>query len=115
MLDDVTPIAVYPFARFMRASDVFVGAAGYNTSCEALQSRVPNTQVADHQTRRDEMVAKVSSAVICLARRPSKEGRVERLLALAGDRQAGRMTFDLSGTERAADEIFAPMGAGRHR
>src|SRR5690606_18908601 len=50
--DGVVPVAAYPIARYMRAFDVFVGAAGYNTCCEVLQARlpalfVPNALVAD--------------------------------------------------------------------
>src|SRR5690606_38452621 len=58
--DDVLPISVYPLVRYMRAFDVFAGAAGYNTCCEVVHSRVPsllvpNALVADDQERRAEM------------------------------------------------------------
>ena len=111
--DDVIPIAVYPLVRFMRAFDVFVGAAGYNTCCEVLQSGVPtlfvpNTQVADDQTRRGEMVAQAVPAVVSPCETSEQRARaVEHLLQLDDDAQAGDSTLDLSGAERAADEILA--------
>jgi hypothetical protein len=111
--DDVIPIAVYPLVRFMRAFDVFVGAAGYNTCCEVLQSGVPtlfvpNTEVADDQTRRAEIVAHAAPAVVSPCETPEQRARaVERLLRLDGDAQPGDSTLDLSGAERAADEILA--------
>jgi UDP:flavonoid glycosyltransferase YjiC (YdhE family) len=117
--DDVMPISVYPLVRFMRAFDVFVGAAGYNTCCEVLQSGVPslfvpNTQVADDQTRRAEMVAQAARAVVSPCETSDQRARaVERLLMLNGDAQARDLTFDLSGAERASDEILALIDAGR--
>src|SRR5690606_14903948 len=36
----VQPLSVYPLARYLRAFDVFVGAAGYNTCCEVVQTGV---------------------------------------------------------------------------
>jgi UDP:flavonoid glycosyltransferase YjiC (YdhE family) len=109
----VTPISEYPLARVMRAFDVFVGAAGYNTCCEVLQSGVPtlfvpNVQVADDQARRAEMVAQSAPAVVSACESPQQRTRaVERVLALPGITQARRPSLDLSGAERAADEILA--------
>jgi UDP:flavonoid glycosyltransferase YjiC (YdhE family) len=117
--DDIIPIAVYPLVRFMRAFDVFVGAAGYNTCCEVLQSGVPslfvpNTEVADDQTRRAEMVAQAAPAVVSPCETSEQRSRaVERLLMLGGETQAGDSKLDLSGAERAADEILALIGSGR--
>jgi UDP:flavonoid glycosyltransferase YjiC (YdhE family) len=117
--DDVMPIDTYPLVRFMRAFDVFVGAAGYNTCCEVLQSGVPtlfvpNTQVADDQIRRAEMVAQAAPAVVSRCETSEQRTRaVARLLMLDGDAQARDLTFDLSGAERAADEILALIDAGR--
>lgn len=111
--EDVIPIAVYPLVRFMRAFDVFVGAAGYNTCCEVLQSGVPtlfvpNTEVADDQTRRAEIVAQASPAVVSPCETAEQRtAAVERLLQLDGEAQARDSTLDLSGAERAADEILA--------
>jgi UDP:flavonoid glycosyltransferase YjiC (YdhE family) len=111
--DDVVSIDAYPLVRFMRAFDVFVGAAGYNTCCEVLQSGVPtlfvpNTQVSDDQTRRAEMVAQAAPAVVCSCETSEQRSRaIARLLMLDRDAQTQDSTFDLSGAERAANEILA--------
>ena len=67
--DGVIPITQFPLLRIMRAFDVFVAAAGYNTCCEVLQSGVPtlfvpNTQVADDQAARAQLVAQAVPAVV---------------------------------------------------
>jgi predicted glycosyltransferase len=101
----------------MRAFDVFVGAAGYNTCCEVLQSGVPtlfvpNTRVADDQTRRAEMVAQAAAAVVSPCETSEQRTRaIDRLLTLKRDSQARTSKFDLSGAERAADEILALVDA----
>ena len=111
--DGVIPIAVYPLVRVMRAFDVFIAAAGYNTCCEVLQSGVPtlfvpNKMVADDQTRRAQMVSEAAPAAVSPCETPDERGHaVERLLAVAASAQAAGQTFDLSGAERAADEILA--------
>lgn len=110
--ENVVPISVYPIVRYLRAFDVVVSAAGYNTCCEVLQSGVPtlfvpNTLVADDQARRAEMVAKVAPAVVssCESDRQRAEA-VARLLSLSAA-QSGQPGIDLSGADRAADEILA--------
>jgi len=111
--DGVVPIAVYPLARYMRAFDVFIGAAGYNTCCEVLQSGVPtlfvpNTLVADDQTRRAELVAQAAPAVVSPCETPEQRRHAaESLLALQGSVQGTSPPFDLSGADYAADEILA--------
>lgn len=115
---DVVPVSAYPLARYMRAFDVFVGAAGYNTCCEVLQSGVPalfvpNTLVADDQTRRAELVAGAARAVVSPCEtEEQRAGAVERLLALTDAPRPAAAAFDLSGAERAADEIMALIDAG---
>jgi UDP:flavonoid glycosyltransferase YjiC (YdhE family) len=118
--DDVVPISAYPLLRYMRAFDLFAGAAGYNTCCEVLQTRVPtlfvpNTMVADDQTRRAEMVAKVLPVVVSPCETPAQRAdAVQRLLALcegAAPAPASR-DYDLRGAEHAADEIVALLDAG---
>lgn len=118
--DDVMPIDAYPLVRFMRAFDLFVGAAGYNTCCEVLQSGVPslfvpNTQVSDDQTRRAEMVAQVIPAVVSPCETSGQRTRaIERLLMLDIDARARVSKFELNGAERAADEIVALIDHRRH-
>lgn len=116
--DNVVPIDAYPLVRFMRAFDVFVGAAGYNTCCEVLQSGVPtlfvpNTMVADDQTRRAEMVGRAVPAVVSPCETAEQRTRaVARLLDISKDAQLARVGLDLSGAEHAADEIVALISPG---
>ena len=64
--------------------------------------------VADDQTRRAEMVAAAAPAVVSPCETPEERGRaVERLLGVVTPAQVAGQTFDLSGAERAADEILA--------
>lgn len=110
--DDVLPISVFPLARYMRAFDVFAGAAGYNTCCEVIQSGVPsllvpNTLVADDQARRAEVTARHASVVISPCDTPEQRGAAVIKLLDAGQDPACRGSIDFDGAERAADEILA--------
>jgi UDP:flavonoid glycosyltransferase YjiC (YdhE family) len=113
--DDVSPVALYPLVRYMRAFDVFAGAAGYNTCCEVIQSGVPsllipNTQVADDQARRADMVSRYAPVVVspCESAEERREA-VSRLLEI--DSVAGRRpAVDLDGAERAVEDILALVG-----
>lgn len=117
--EGVIPISVYPLVRFMRAFDVFIGAAGYNACCEVLQTQVPslfvpNTLVADDQTGRAEMVSRAMPALVSPCETAEQRTRaIERLLSLEETARAAT-SFDLSGAERAADEILGLIG-GRAR
>lgn len=108
--DDVVPIAVYPLARYMRAFDVFISAAGYNSCCEALQSGVPtlfvpNTLVVDDQTRRAERVAEAGRAIVSPCEtREQRADAVAQLLALTERPQSAPSALD--GAEYAAAEIL---------
>jgi UDP:flavonoid glycosyltransferase YjiC (YdhE family) len=113
--DGVIPISVYPLVRYMRAFDVIVSAAGYNTCCEVLQSGVPTlyvpkTLVADDQTARAAMVADIAPAIVSPCETAEQRHQaIDRLLALT----AGlRPDMDLGGAERAADEILALIKPG---
>jgi predicted glycosyltransferase len=114
---DVIPVSIYPLVRYMRAFDVFAGAAGYNTCCEIIQSGVPsllvpNTMVADDQTRRAEMLSRCAPIVVSPCENPRERSEaVSRLLKFAGASE-GRPTIDLDGAERAADEILALANKG---
>jgi UDP:flavonoid glycosyltransferase YjiC (YdhE family) len=117
--DDVLSISVYPLVRYMRAFDLFVGAAGYNTCCEVLQTGVPtlfvpNVLVADDQTRRAQMVAEAMPAVVSPCETPEQcADAVDRLLALCGRALPGPARIELDGAERAADEILALLEGPR--
>lgn len=113
--DDVVPISVYPLARYIRAFDVFVGAAGYNTCYEIVQAQVPslvvpNNLLADDQARRAEMISRHAPVVVSPCETAEERyGAVTRLIELA-DRSDQFDPIDLGGAERAADEILALVG-----
>jgi predicted glycosyltransferase len=102
----------------MRAFDVYVGAAGYNSCCEVLQAGipalfVPNTLVSDDQTRRAALVAEAAPAVVSPSETAEqREGAVNRLMELRDSARPGRESIKLDGAQHAADEIFALIGAG---
>jgi hypothetical protein len=117
--EGVTAISRFPLVRYLRAFDVFVGAAGYNTCCEVLQAGVPallvpNSMVSDDQARRAALVARAVPAVVSACETTQQRTRaVEELLALGGHGGETRHRIELSGAERAADEILALIEAGR--
>lgn len=112
----VTPLTVYPLARYLRAFDAFVGAAGYNTCCELVQSGVPalivpNSQLADDQVRRAQMVAEAMPAVACACETDEeRETAVRALLTLVNETQNGatvsRTSFAMNGAALAAERIL---------
>lgn len=109
---DAIPISAYPLVRYMRAFDVFAGAAGYNTCCEVLQAGVPsllvpNTLVADDQTRRAEMMSRCAPVIVSSCDGPEAcREAVAELLALEGT-SSGEEPPVLDGAERAVEEILA--------
>jgi len=73
---------------------------------------VPNTQVSDDQTRRAEIVARASPAVVSPCETSEQRTHsVARLLMLEGDAKVRASKFNLSGAECAADEILALIDA----
>lgn len=115
--DNVLPVSAYPLARYMRAFDVFAGAAGYNTCCEVIQSGVPtllvpNTLVADDQALRAEMVSRYAPVVVspCETREQQRQS-VASLLEL-DDVSDMTPSVDLDGADQAVDEI---LGLVAHR
>ena len=107
---------MFPLARYMRAFDVFAGAAGYNTCCEVMQSGVPsllvpNTLVADDQVRRAGIVSAHAPVVVSPCEtRAEQNDAISRLLDLREARQRD-MQIDLDGAEHAADQILALIAA----
>ena len=106
--DNVIPISIYPLVRYMRAFDVMISAAGYNSCCEIIQSKVPtlfvpNTLVSDDQAARAEIVAEATSAIVspCESKEQCSQA-VDRLLALAPGGNAGTLVPDLSSAEALA-------------
>jgi len=116
--DGVIQIAQFPLLRIMRAFDIFVAAAGYNTCCEVIQSRiptlfVPNTEVNDDQTARAHLVAQAVPAVVAPCETPEQRAdAVARLLAIHTNIVTDAPTIDLRGAEHAADEILALINRG---
>jgi len=117
----VKPISVYPLARYLRAFDAFVGAAGYNTCCEVVQTGipsllVPNTQLADDQMRRARMVANVTPAVVSACETDSQRiAAVRELLKMTAKVEMNRSWIPMNGASLAAEEIFAlAANRGRH-
>lgn len=111
--DSVIPISVFPAARYLRAFDLFVGAAGYNTCCEVLQSGiptlfVPNALVSDDQGHRARLVAEAGYAVVSPCETAlQRSDAVGRLLDLARRGKPTGHSIELDGADRAADEIMS--------
>lgn len=110
--DDVVSISVYPLVRYMRAFDVFVGSAGYNTCCEVVQSAVPsllvpNPVAADDQARRAEITSRYAPVIVFDGDTQDDRHRaVSRLLECCG-KPPDRPPVQLDGAEWAADEIIS--------
>lgn len=110
--DSVRPISVYPLVRYMRAFDVFAGAAGYNTCCEVVQSGVPslivpNTMVADDQTSRAMMLAAHAPVVVSACESAAaRRDAVTDLLDLSASPRPGSK-LDLGGADYVAGEILS--------
>lgn len=114
--DGVRPVSVYPLARYMKAFDVFVGAAGYNTCCEVVQSQVPsllvpNAELADDQTRRAHLVAKYAPVVVSACDSTEEQAlAVEQVLELLANLPATKPTLPMNGAELAAQAILDLVG-----
>ena len=109
----VKHLSVFPLARYLRAFDAFVGAAGYNTCCEVVQAGipsllVPNEHLADDQRRRAQMVADVIPAVISSCETDSQRGAaVRELLELMVKAGVSEPSIPMNGASLAAEEILA--------
>ncbi|EGD03725.1 glycosyltransferase [Burkholderia sp. TJI49] len=115
----VLPVSVYPLARSLRAFDAFVGAAGYNTCCELVQSRVPallvpNAQLVDDQLRRARMVAGVMPAVVSACETAQeRHAAVDALLGMLRDAPSTQAAVPMNGASRAAEAIMAVVADRR--
>jgi UDP:flavonoid glycosyltransferase YjiC (YdhE family) len=109
----VHPLSVYPLARYLRAFDAFVGAAGYNTCCELVQSGipallVPNAELVDDQVHRAQMVADAMSAVVSACETDhERRAAVDALLQMLSSEQRKRTTIPMNGASLAAERIMA--------
>lgn len=117
----VIPLSVYPLARYLQAFDAYVGAAGYNSCCELVQSGipallVPNEQLADDQMRRARMVAELIPAVVSPCQTEDQRQRtVEELLRRIGDVSMSRPAISMNGAALAAEKILALIDVKRGR
>lgn len=108
----VRAVAVYPLARYMKAFDVFVGAAGYNTCCEVVQSQVPsllvpNAELVDDQIRRAHLVADYAPVVVSACDSDKKQTlAVKQVLALLAKPPQGKQILPMNGAEVAAQAIL---------
>jgi UDP:flavonoid glycosyltransferase YjiC (YdhE family) len=113
----VKPLSVYPLARCLRAFDVFVGAAGYNTCCEVVQTGIPsllapNTQLADDQMRRARMLADLTPAVVSACETDDqRSAAVRELLTMTSAGKANALSIPMNGASLAADAIMALANA----
>lgn len=110
----VQSISEYPLARYMRAFDLFVGAAGYNTCCELVQAQIPsllipntNTRL-DDQSRRALLVAEYAPAIVsaCDSEEQREEAVAQVLERMVRPRNPVS-AIALNGANLAADAIFA--------
>lgn len=106
----IKPLEIYPLAKYLRAFDAFVGAAGYNTCCEVVQAGVPsllvpNDLVVDDQQSRAMNTGKYLPCVVsACASDAERTAAVQGLLALVG---APRPVLpELNGADLAAEAIL---------
>lgn len=103
-------LARYPLVRVLRAFDVFVGAAGYNTCCEVVQAQipsllVPNTLLADDQLRRATALTHHAPVVVSACETAAQQREaVQQVLALSAGQQA---SVAMDGAQQAAARIAA--------
>lgn len=118
--ESVIPVSVYPLLKYMRAFDVIVSAAGYNTCCEIIQSKVPtlfvpNTMVSDDQAARANIVANATGAIVSPCETSAERNQaLSSVLELVRNADTSRAVPDLSGAECAANEILGLIGGRNH-
>ncbi|MDQ2070127.1 hypothetical protein [Natronospira bacteriovora] len=116
--EGVMSVSLYPLLRYLHAFDYLVAAAGYNSSCEVVQSGVPallvpNRELVDDQARRAHMVAAHSRAVVSDCETPDqRRAAVDDLLALS-ETPASPRKLSMDGAGMAAREILALTGEGK--
>ena len=108
----VKPLSLYPLARYLRAFDIFVGAAGYNTCCEVVQAGiptllVPNEQLADDQMRRAQIVTEITPAIVCRCETNQEQiSAIKKLLKLSAKNNSNKTTIPMNGATLAAEQIL---------
>lgn len=117
--DGISSISAYPLVRYLRAFDVFVGAAGYNTCCEVVQSQVPallvpNTNAKlDDQLRRAHLAAEHAPVVVsdCVSESGRKTA-IQALLERATLASVRPCPMPMNGAEMAVKEILKLIDGG---
>lgn len=109
----VEALRLFPLAKYMRAFDGFIGAAGYNTCCELAQAGipallVPNEQLADDQPRRAQMLAERGPVVVssCTTEEEQKQAMEQLIRLIKVQSDASALPLALNGAECAAKLIL---------
>lgn len=106
----VKPLELYPLAKYLRAFDVFVGAAGYNTCCEVVQAGVPTLLVPnglvvdDQKLRALNTVQYVPCVVSACVTEQERAAAVQTLLKL--DVSKPHASLNMNGADLAAAAIL---------
>lgn len=109
----VTPLSVYPLVRYLKAFDVFVGAAGYNTCCEVVQAQIPsllipNTLLADDQAQRAQIVTEHAPAIVSSCETEKEvDTAVRSLMGMVDIHQPFSCALSMDGAHFAAEAILA--------
>lgn len=112
MPESMRTLRVFPLARYMRAFDGFIGAAGYNTCCELAQAGipallVPNEQLADDQPRRANMLAAHGPVIVSACQDLNEQTTaIKQLIHLMQHEQASSFQLEATGAELAAEHIL---------
>jgi len=113
----VETLRLYPLARYMKAFDFFVGAAGYNTCCELIQSGIPALLVPNRKLKTDDQAARARHLqqflpVVVSDCRDDAEihEAVNTLLALRPTSDASSDHCRLDGAMRGAETILGALG-----
>ena len=111
----VQALSVFPLVQYLRAFDVLVGAAGYNTCYEIVQTGIPsllipNTLLADDQTRRAELIAKHAPVVVnACETAEDMSAAVQEVIALSNT-ASSYPKAQLNGAELAAQALLNLAG-----
>lgn len=111
----VKPISVYPLVLYLKAFDVFVGAAGYNTCCEVVQAQIPsllipNTLLADDQARRAQIVTEHAPATVSSCETEKEIDVAVRSLLRMAEAHQPSCALSMNGAHFAAEAILALAG-----
>ena len=100
---EINVIQRYPVARYARAFDFVISAAGYNSVQEAAALRIPTILVPNTATQTDDQVRRAESAAeqgwACTARTAAEVGTRAKEL-FAGSTVLGAMTTRLHALEK---------------